>query len=151
MLIELMCVSTIPMMKSVITEEKSFMETIWLVYSTRIFTVFFPPRNTTFYVRHIFQLWFPHCRDVCVYFPFPHKNVYGVHVNTFVYSDDVKFYSFFLVLRKRDDCFLNLKIRLKKYTRGSSDYAEWLFTYCFLIKSSNCRRSWGESKPYWNL
>lgn len=39
------------------------------------------------------------------------RNVYGVRVNRFVYSDDVKFYGAFclVVVRKRDDCFLNLE------------------------------------------
>lgn len=90
-LIELMCVSTIPMMKSVITEKTLS----WKRYDLFIVHAFsqFLKYNLYFFMWGTF-LWFPHCRAVCVYFPSLHENVYGVHVNRFVYSDDVKFYRF---------------------------------------------------------
>lgn len=83
-----------------VKEWKVFSETIWFVYSTRIFTVLSHNFSKLFFMceAHFSVVISTLSRCVCcVYFPFLHENVYGVHVNRFVYSDDVKFYSFLLL------------------------------------------------------
>lgn len=101
------------MMKSVITEETRLLGKRYDLFTVHAFSQSF---KYQFYVRGTAFSCDFHIVAMSVYIFLltrerDEKNVYGVHVNRFVYSDDVKFYNIFQSLfGKLDDCFLYLEM-----------------------------------------
>lgn len=141
MLIELMwCVSTIPMMKSVITERKSWnysMETLWFVYNTRIFTVlsYKFSKLSFFYVRGTFFSSDFHIVAICLlcifFLSFTKMFMASMSIDLFILMmwSFIAFFFFSLesrrVLRKRD-CFLNFSCTSKFWNIFQSKFLKHL-------------------------
>lgn len=110
------CLNRQRMMKSVITEETRLLGKRYDLFTVHAFSQSF---KYQFYVRGTAFSCDFHIVAMSVYIflltRVRRKNVYGVHVNRFVYSDDVKFYNIFQSLfGKLDDCFLYLEQAIRE-------------------------------------